>query len=131
MQITKYFIPEFYIKNTVISFIFLCLLAGVVNFILDQNLNFNEYIQIGIATVIGMLGLILIGYYNTLSAYQAEKKSKALFLHIFLILCFLITDCIWSQASFLTIFLRNLAYFLLLEFGVFIYKKRAKVFRSK
>lgn len=130
MQTAKYFIPEFYIKNLLISFLSLCILAGIVSFILDNDLYVHEYLQLGIAIFIGMLGLIIIGYYNALSASR-EGKSKALFLHIFLILCLFMTDSIWSESSFSTLTLRNLAYFILLEFGVFIYMRRNKEFSPK
>lgn len=123
MQTKKHYIYEFYIKNAIISFLLLVLLGGIFNFIVDQNLYTHEYIQLGVAIFVAILGLILIGYYNALSASKLEE-SKTLFVHIFLILCLFITDSIWSESSFLTIILRNLAYFILLQFGVFIYTKR-------
>ncbi len=128
MQTSKYYIHKFYIKNSLISFLALVILTGIFNFILDKNLYLHEYLQLGIAIFVWMLGLIIIGYYNAFSASK-DKKLKVLFLHIFLLLCFFITDCIWSESSFLTISLRNLAYFILLEFGVFIYlyEKQKKV----
>jgi O-antigen ligase len=125
MQTIKY-----YIKNTLISFLCLCILSGIFNLILDNNLYIHEYLQCGIAILIGILGLIIIGYYNALSASK-DEKSNALFLHIFLILCLFITDSIWSESSFLTLTLRNLAYFILLEFGVFIYMRRRKKLSPK
>ena len=127
MQTSKYYIHEYYIKNFLISLISLCIFAGIFNFILDNNLYVHEYLQRGIAIFVGMLGLIIIGYYNASSASK-DEKSKASFVHILLILCLFITDSIWSESSFLTLTLRNLAYFILLEFGVFIYMKRSKVF---
>lgn len=130
MPTAKYYIHEYYIKNTLISFLALCILAGIFTFILDINLYLHDYIPFGIAIFIGILGLIVIGYYNALSASK-EEKSKALFVHIFLIFCFFITDSIWSESSFLAIILRNLAYFVPLEFGAFIYTKRNKKFNPK
>jgi hypothetical protein len=130
MQTVKYYIHEFYIKNSLLSFLALCILSGIFNFILDKNLYLHEYIPLGIATFLGVLGLIAIGYYNALSASK-EEKSKALFVHIFLILCLFITDSIWSESSFLVIILRNLAYFVLLELGVFIYMRRNKKFSAQ
>lgn len=127
MQTAKYFIHEFYIKNLLISFLSLCILAGIVSFILDNHLYIHEYLKLGIAIFIGMLGLIIIGYYNALSASR-EGKSEALFLHIFLIICLFMADSIWSESSFLTLILRNLAYFILLEFGVFIYMRISNEF---
>lgn len=123
MQTSKYYIPEFYIKNTLLSFFGLMITAAIFIFIIDNVNSSYMYLWAGFAAILGMLSVIIIGYCNASSASKCSD-SKALYLHIFLIISFFLTDIIWGESSLLMTLFRNFVYFILLEFGVYLYKKR-------
>lgn len=121
----KLHLLKFYVKNILLSFIYLIIIAFIVTFILDNVPQMHEYIGIVSAILIGMLGAIIIGYCNALSASK-DKSLNSRYVHLFLIISLLITDLIWGESSLLITILRNLAYFLFLELGAFIQLKKRR-----
>ncbi|WOE32642.1 MULTISPECIES: hypothetical protein [unclassified Acinetobacter] len=127
MKTLKFSSLSFYIKNIVLSFLGLILIAGIVMFILDNAPLTPPYTYLGIgsAILVVMFGAIIIGYCNASSAAK-EKGAKPLYLHIVLIILLLITNTIGGDLSFLNNLLRELSYFIFLQIGVFIYMRKSK-----
>lgn len=125
LKMPKIYLPEFYIRNTLLSFLGLIILAFILTFILENFYQTYQYIGITFAILIAILGAILIGYFNASSALK-DKSSNSRYVHIFLITLLLITDLIWGESSLLITLLRNLAYFLFLELGSFIHMKKTR-----
>jgi len=125
MKILKLSILSFYIKNIVLSFLGLVLIAGIVIFILDNVPSSSPYTYIGIGSsiLVAIFGAIIIGYCNASSASK-EKEAKPLYLHIILIILLLITNTIGGDLSFLNNLLRELSYFIFLQMGAYLYMKR-------
>lgn len=132
MKTLKYSILSFYIKNIVLSFLGLVLIAGIVIFILDNvpPIPPYGYIGIGSSILVAMLGAIIIGYCNASSASK-EKGVKPLYLHLILIILLLIINTIGGDLSFLRNLLRELSYLIFLQIGVYLYMKRKAKIEQK
>lgn len=133
MKTLKYSLLSFYIKNMVLSFLGLVVIAAIVIFILD-NVSASPpyaYIGIGSSILVAMLGAIIIGYCNASSASK-EIGANPLYLHIILIILLLITNTIGGDLNFLNDFLRELSYLIFLQIGVYFYvKRKAKIEHKK
>lgn len=120
----KYYIDEFYIKNSLLSFVGLMVLATILSLILDHISI--DYFAMGLAVFVALLGVIAIGYFNAFCALK-EQGVKVVYLHSILILFVFMTDIIWGEINFFISLFRGLAYFICLEFGVYLFKnKRAR-----
>ena len=116
----KYHIPEFYIKNFFLSYLALMALTVTVTFIAD-NID-SIYFSLSVIVPIGIIGLIAVGYFNASCAYKKQNENP-LYLHLFMISIFFITDVIWSEFSMLATILRQLAYLIFLQLGVYLYNR--------
>ena len=75
MKTLKFSVLSFYIKNTVLSFLGLVLIAGIVSFILDNAPPSPPYTYIGIGSsiLVAIFGAIIIGYCNASSASKGME----------------------------------------------------------
>ena len=119
----KYYIPEFYIKNFFLSFLVLIALTIIATFIID-NVN-SIYFSLYVVVPIGIIGLMALGYFNASCSYK-EQNENPLYLHLFIITIFFITSAIWSEPSMLTTILRELAYLIFLQLGVYLYNRKKR-----
>jgi len=117
----KFYIPDFYIKSFFLSCLALMLLTAIVSLIID-NIS-SIYIGGSIAILIGIFGLISIGYFNA-SYSSKEQSGKPLYLHLFIISILFIISAIWSEASIFRTLLRELAYLIFLQLGVYFYCRK-------
>lgn len=123
MSTVKYYIPEHYIKNALLSLFGLVLIAGMVGLIFDHMPENYAYGSIAFAILISILGAIVIGYYNAASAAK-NKGLNPTYLHLFLMVSLLIINTIWGPSSFFIDFSRELLYFVFLQFGMYLYNKK-------
>lgn len=123
MNTIKYYIAEYYIKNSFLSFAGLVLIAGIMGLIFDYMPENYTYWSISLAILTSILGAILIGYYNATSAARHQGVTPT-YLHLFLVIGLFITNSIWGPSSFLIDFSRELLYFVFLQFGVYLYTKK-------
>jgi hypothetical protein len=119
----KYYIPTYYIKNFLISSIAIGCTTTFALFILEHSNTTYQYIGIAVAIFILIFGSISIGYYNKFSASQ-HKVQHCLYLHIFIVMLYILFDLIFSESSLFIIILRNFCYFLCLELGAYSYSHR-------
>ncbi|MFU8927097.1 hypothetical protein [Acinetobacter puyangensis] len=114
---------NYYIKNTITSFLGLCILATIVKFaIFDPTQQQYENIGTIIGVIVIFLGIMGIGYINTKSAPE-NKVKQHLFLHLALVIFLFSTDLIFGQSGFIVDILRNMSYFIALELGAYLYFK--------
>lgn len=123
----KYYIPEFYIKNFLISLLGLVAIAMIVSFIFDYS--HNLYLNYSVSICIAIIATIIIGYSNAASS-KKEKEGQPLFLHLFLTISLFIVNSIWGDISIFICFLRECLSLLFLQLGVYLYA-RAKGLRTE
>ncbi|MEG0487752.1 MAG: hypothetical protein RR575_07430 [Acinetobacter sp.] len=89
MQTPKYYIPEYYIKNTLLSFLGLVVFVGVFKLIVNYMPPTYETIGVISAIIIMIIGLVIIGYFNALSASKSQdQKASPLYLHSLFFFCY-------------------------------------------
>lgn len=124
MQKPKYYIPEYYIKNISLSFLGLVVLAGLFELLVNSVPPAYENVGVSLVILIMALGIIVIGYWNALSAKKlTDQRGSSLLLHALLCTGLLITDLSFGESSLLMTLLRNVGYFLCLELGAYIHRK--------
>ena len=115
----------YYLKNLLGSFVGLVALTGAVSalFAYSSGPYVPRYYICGIILMI--LGLMLIGYINAATALQS-KPPKALYLHSVLVIFLFATDLIFGNLDLLFAILRNIGFFVILQFGAYLYVKNAQ-----
>jgi hypothetical protein len=113
---------QYYIRNLVGSFIGLCALTGVVTTIFEYSIQPYEIIGIIFGVIIMLIGLISVGYINSLTVFE-NKFKNSFYLHGILVFLIFATDLIFSSSDLLSIISRNIFYFIALQFGVSLFKK--------
>ena len=127
---TKLYIHEFYIKNSLTTYIGFVLIALITRFIIHNfNLNY-QYLNYGLAITIAIISATVIGYLNAKSAFK-EKNVSANYLHFFIIIVLFITDCMFGKSSFKIHLTRELSYFLCLQLGVYLFSLKKKSLITK
>lgn len=114
---------KYYIRNLVGSFIGLCALSSLVINIFKYIAEPYENIAIILSTMIMLIGLILVGYVNAKTALGNKIKESS-YLHCILVFFLFVTDLTLSPFDlFISVILRNVGYFIALQFGVYLFKK--------
>ncbi|WP_228127703.1 hypothetical protein [Acinetobacter schindleri] len=75
------------------------------------------------ALSIVFLGLTLIGYTNAATLLN-NKMKHTLYLHSILVILLFATDLIFGNKDLLFTILRNVGFFVVLQFGVYLYVKK-------
>ena len=123
----KYYISEFYIKNFFLSFVGLLIIGFTVSLIFEYASNL--YVCYASSILIIMIGITVIGYYNAASS-RKEKEGNPLFLHLFLVILFFITNSIWGDSSVSLNFFRELCYLIFFQIGVYLYNRKQSSIRT-
>ncbi|ENV16399.1 hypothetical protein [Acinetobacter guillouiae] len=115
---------KYFIKNLLASFIGLCVLAGIVKVIFLYSSNLYEQVLTVLVVMIMILGLMIVGYLNAVTAIGSKIK-QSFYLHLILVAFLFLTDLAFGGSSITEVILRNLGYFAVLQFGVYLYIKRS------
>lgn len=120
----------YYLRNLLGSFVGLVALNGAVLTLFAYSSG--PYMTLGIicGIILMILGLTLIGYINAATALQS-KTQQTLYLHSVLVILLFATDLIFGNLDLLFTILRNIGFFVILQFGVYLYvKKRQMSFKE-
>ena len=120
----------YYLRNLLGSFVGLVALTGAVLTLFAYSSE--PYMTLGIicGIILMILGLTLIGYINAATALQS-KTQQTLYLHSVLVILLFATDLIFGNLDLLFTILRNIGFFVILQFGVYLYvKKRQMSFKE-
>lgn len=115
---------KYFIKNLLVSFIGLCALAGIVKVIFLYSSNLYEQALTVLVVMIMILGLMIVGYLNAVTAIGSKIKQP-FYLHLILVAFLFVTDLAFGSSSITEVILRNLGYFAVLQLGVYLYMKRS------
>ncbi|ENU59430.1 hypothetical protein GJV03_20535 [Acinetobacter sp. RIT698] len=115
---------KYFIKNLLASFIGLCALAGIVKVIFLYSSNLYEQALTVLVVMIMILGLMIVGYLNVVTAIGSKIKQP-FYLHLILVGFLFVTDLAFGSSSITEVILRNLGYFAVLQLGVYLYMKRS------
>lgn len=112
----------YYLRNLLGSFVGLVALTGAVLALFAYSSG--PYMTLGIICGIMLMisGLTLIGYINAATALQS-KTQQTLYLHFVLVILLFATDLIFGNLDLLFTILRNIGFFVMLQFGVYLYVK--------
>ena|SRR5690606_12245176 len=113
----------YYLKNFLGSFIGLTVETGIALTILEYTPEPYTYIGIIFGLSIVFLGLTLIGYTNAATLLN-NKMKHTLYLHSILVILLFATDLIFGNKDLLFTILRNVGFFVVLQFGVYLYVKK-------
>jgi len=113
----------YYLKNFLGSFIGLTVVIGIALTILEYTPEPYTYIGIIFGLSIVFLGLTLIGYTNAATLLN-NKMKHTLYLHSILVILLFATDLIFGNKDLLFTILRNVGFFVVLQFGVYLYVKK-------
>ena len=113
----------YYLKNFLGSFIGLTVVTGIALTILEYTPEPYTYIGIIFGLSIVFLGLTLIGYTNAATLLN-NKMKHTLYLHSILVILLFTTDLIFGNKDLLFTILRNVGFFVVLQFGVYLYVKK-------
>ncbi|MGI1794815.1 hypothetical protein [Acinetobacter variabilis] len=120
----------YYLRNLLGSFVGLVALTSAVLTLFAYSSG--PYMTLGIicGIILMILGLTLIGYINAATALQS-KTQQTLYLHSVLVILLFATDLIFGNLDLLFTILRNIGFFVILQFGVYLYvKKRQMSFKE-
>ena len=113
---------KYYIRNLVGSFIGLCALAGIVTIIFKYSVQPYETTGIIFGVVIMLIGLIAVGYLNTLTIFE-NRFRNSFYLHCILVIILFTTDLTFGSSDLLSVIARNVFYFVALQLGSYLFKK--------
>ena len=113
----------YYLKNFLGSFIGLTVVTGIALTILEYTPEPYTYIGIIFGISIVFFGLTLIGYTNAATLLN-HKMKHTLYLHSILVILLFATDLIFGNKGLLFTILRNVGFFVVLQFGVYLYVKK-------
>ena len=114
---------KYYIRNLFGSFIGLCALGGVVTSIFKYSVQPYETMGIIFGVIIMLIGLIVVGYVNAVTVFENKIRDSS-YLHCILVFLLFTTDLIFGSSDLLSAIFRNIFYFIALQFGVYLFKKR-------
>lgn len=125
MQMThpKYYIPEFYIKHVLMSFLGLMVFSQVAKIVIEYTFATYAYIGIGLAVLLLMFGMTGIGYFNA-SRESRYQRVHATYLHLFFVAVICVTDLAFGDANPFITLLRNIGIFVFLQVGAYTYRKK-------
>lgn len=120
----------YYLRNLLGSFVGLVALTGAVLTLFAYSSGPYMTLDIICGIILMILGLTLIGYINAATALQS-KTQQTLYLHSVLVILLFATDLIFGNLDLLFTILRNIGFFVILQFGVYLYvKKRQMSFKE-
>ncbi|OTG82751.1 exosortase [Acinetobacter sp. ANC 5054] len=117
----------YYLRNFLGSFVGLSAFAGAMLMLFEFNKSEAYDIPVIICGILLMIvGLTLIGYLNAATAPK-NKTKQTLFLHSIFVILLFATDLIFGNMDLFFATLRNVCYFVILQFGVYLYVNKQEM----
>ena len=115
---------DYYIRNTVGSFLAIVILAAVIRFTLwEYTPEQYELVSTIFGTLLFFLGLVAVGYLNAKHAPDSKFKQSSI-VHLIFVLFTFITDLLFVNSETYIVILRNVCYLAALQIGAFLFVKR-------
>lgn len=117
----RYYIHEYYLTHTLLSVVGFGLYYTGLTWGIEHLSEIGEYLRLSLEIMGLIIGASVLGYLNAKGA--AKHPVKVHYLHIFLSLLILMASILVVQARYWSIALESLTCFIVLQSGVFLYKK--------
>jgi CDP-diglyceride synthetase len=115
---------DYYIRNTVGSFLGIVILATVIRFTLwEYTPEQYELASTIFGTLLFFLGLVGVGYFNAKQAPGSKFKQSSI-VHLILVLFTFVTDLFFGNSDAYIVILRNVCYLVALQIGGYFFIKR-------